>query len=599
MRRPRLFWRIYATYLVVIVLCTGALGFYVVRSAHGFYVSHTEQELLARARLVGADLGSRVGSQDSSKLQQLVRRLGRTSGTRITLIAAGKGGVPIGTVLADSEVADPASMDNHAARPEVSVALRGGVGLVIRRSATLHEGMMYVAIPVDQGVRDVAVVRTAMPLDTVNQALGALYLRIALSALAVAALAALVGLLITRRISGQMREITVGAERFAAGQLEHKLYVPRIQEFAVVAESLNRMAEELNKQIATLTRERNQREAVLTSMVEGVLAVDAEARVFAVNAAAGRLLDLDADDAVGKSIQEIVRNPDLQRVVDAALEGQEPVEADIAVRVGAEDLSLQANGTLLRDVVGSGDAGAVVVLNDVTRLKRLEAVRRDFVANVSHELKTPVTSIKGFAETLDDGAIEDRETAHRFVRIISGQADRLNAIIGDLLALSSLDQTEDGRGLSKEEADVCDLVRVAADVCESRAKAKNIALEAGCEDALLARVNAALLEQAVINLVDNAVKYSPEGSRVEIALERPGDELVIRVRDEGPGIPSEHLPRLFERFYRVDKARSRDLGGTGLGLAIVKHIAQVHGGRVSVESVVGRGSTFRIHLPLG
>jgi two-component system phosphate regulon sensor histidine kinase PhoR len=267
------------------------------------------------------------------------------------------------------------------------------------------------------------------------------------------------------------------------------------------------------------------------------------------------------------------------------------------MRVGAEERSLQANGTLLHGDDDGDDVGAVVVLNDVTRLKRLEAVRRDFVANVSHELKTPVTSIKGFAETLEGGALDDPDTARRFVRIIAGQADRLNSIIEDLLALSTLEQSGDSPLLQLEEADLCDVVAVALEVCGPKAEAKHVELRETCPGRLLARVSPPLLEQAVVNLVDNAVKYSSGGGVVDVELVEAGDEFVIGVTDKGPGIAREHLPRLFERFYRVDKARSRDLGGTGLGLAIVKHIAQIHGGRVSVESVVGGGSTFRVHLP--
>ncbi len=599
MHRPRLFWRIYAAYLLVVILCTAAVGFYAVRSAHSFYIDHTERELLARAQLIRADVTPQLASDTQAQLQDLVRRLGQPSGTRITVIAGHEPGQVVGQVLADSEVADVSTMQNHANRPEVHAALQGGPGLSIRRSPTLGVDMMYVALPILQDGGTAAVVRAAVPLTAVNEALDSLYARIALSALVVAALAALLGVFLSRRISGQMRDIEHGAERFARGDFSHKLYVPRTLEFAVVAESLNHMAEDLSAQIDTLTRERNQREAVLTSMVEGVLAVDQDDRVIAVNEAAAKLLNVEPAAAEGRSIQEVVRNPDLQKVVEAALEGHEPVEADITMRVGAEDRSLQANGTLLKgSAAGDATFGAVVVLNDVTRLKRLEAVRRDFVANVSHELKTPVTSIKGFAETLDDGAIDDPEAAHRFVRIIAGQADRLNAIIGDLLALSSLEQSQDGRGLFTEDTDVCDVVRAAVEVCELNAQSRNIAILVSCGDCVLAPANPPLLEQAVVNLVDNAVKYSPEGSEVLVSLEQQDGELMIVVRDEGPGIPREHLPRLFERFYRVDKARSRDLGGTGLGLAIVKHIVQSHGGRVTVESVVGEGSTFRIHLPL-
>jgi two-component system phosphate regulon sensor histidine kinase PhoR len=597
MRRPRLFWRIYVTYLLIVVLCTAAVGFSAVRSARSFYIRHTETELQARAQLVREQIVSQGGAIDTARLEPLIRRLGQSSGTRITIISAAQPGVTTGTVVADSDV-DPATMLNHSTRPEFRAALTAPEGSNIHYSIELKQNMVYVAVPLKENGKVVAVVRAAVPLTGVNEALDTLYGRIALSALVVAVLAALIGLLMSARITRPVHEIQQGAERLAAGDFTRRLYVPRTQEFASLAESLNHMAEELDEKIGTLTHERNEREAVLSSMVEGVFAVDAEERIIAVNAAAAGLIEGDPAAAEGRTVQEVLRNPDLQRVVAETLSGQEPVEADIVLRVGAKERFLQANGTLLR---GGGDeegaVGAVVVLNDVTRLKRLEAVRRDFVANVSHELKTPVTSIKGFAETLEDGALEDPEAARRFVRIIAGQADRLNSIIGDLLALSTLEQSEGESRLSLSEADVCDVLKVAVDVCEPRAQARNIHLSIDCATCLLSAVSPPLLEQAVVNLIDNAVKYSPEGSDVSVSLEEAADEVVICVSDHGPGISREHVARLFERFYRVDKARSRDLGGTGLGLAIVKHIAQAHGGRVSVDSRVGEGSTFRIHLP--
>jgi two-component system phosphate regulon sensor histidine kinase PhoR len=596
LRRPRLFWRIYATYLVVVVLCTAAVGFYAVRSVRDFYLDHTERELQARAALVREQVMPAITADTPQQLESLVQRLGQASGTRITVIAADRPGAAKGVVLADSD-SDPTLMENHATRPEFLTALLGRPGRAIRYSETLRQDFMYVAVPVTEDGRLTTIVRAAVPLTRVNDALASLYGSIAVSAIVAAVLAALIGLYVSRRISRQMNEIKVGAERLAAGDFTHKLFVPRVEEFASVAESINQMAEELDDKLRRLTHERNEREAVLASMVEGVLAVDTDERVIAVNAAAARLLDTDPAMAEGKAIQEIVRNPDLQHVVAQTLGGHRPVEADIVMRVGAEERNLQANGTLLHGDGEGGDVGAVVVLNDVTRLKRLEAVRRDFVANVSHELKTPVTSIKGFAETLEDGALDDPDTARRFVRIIAGQADRLNSIIEDLLALSTLEQSGDSPLLQLEEADLCDVVAVALEVCGPKAEAKHVELRDTCPGRLLARVSPPLLEQAVVNLVDNAVKYSSEGGAVEVGLAEADDEFVISVSDKGPGIAREHLPRLFERFYRVDKARSRDLGGTGLGLAIVKHIAQIHGGRVSVESVVGGGSTFRVHLP--
>jgi two-component system phosphate regulon sensor histidine kinase PhoR len=447
-RRPRLFWRIYATYLVIVIICTAAVGFYAVRSVRDFYYDQTERDLQARAALIRDQLTSAMTADTPQQLENLVRRLDSVSGTRITLIAADRPGVARGQVLADSE-ANPATLPNHTNRPEFQIALQGRPGRVVRYSDTLHQNMMYVAIPVTENGRITTVLRTAIPLTRVNDALATLYGSIGISALVVAVIAALIGWYMSRGISRQMADIKIGAQRLAAGDFTQKLYVPRVEEFASVAESINQMAEELDDRLRRLTHERNEREAVLASMVEGVLAVDTEERVIAVNAAAARLLESDPAEAEGKSIQEIVRNPDLQYVVAQTLAGQRPVEADIVIRVGAEDRNLQANGTLLHGD-GEGDVvGAVVVLNDVTRLKRLEAVRRDFVANVSHELKTPVTSIKGFAETLEDGALDDPTAARRFVRIISGQADRLNSIIEDLLALSTLEQSGDSRSPSK------------------------------------------------------------------------------------------------------------------------------------------------------
>jgi two-component system phosphate regulon sensor histidine kinase PhoR len=590
MRRAHLFWKLYATYLVVILLCVVSLGLFAQRSARNFYISHTQTELADRARLVSAELGARAGAWSQDEIQTLVQRLGTSSNTRITLIAAN------GTVLAES-ARSPVGMQNHdtSNRPEVETALAGHMGYSIHVSPTLHVSMMYVTLPT-HSLGPVTVVQVAIPLTAMNHAVDTLSLRIVITAVIVAALSLLIGLYASQRISRQMRAIKAGAERIAGGDFAHTLEVPNTEEFAVVAESLNRLAYDLDEQIRTITRDRNEREAVLSSMVEGVLAVDRDERVIAANEAIGDLLAINPAHAQGRSIQEVIRNPELQRFVGAALDSDEPVEGEIAVHVGHEDRTLQANGTVLRGAHG-GARGAVVVLNDITRLKRLEAVRRDFVANVSHELKTPVTSIKGFAETLIDGALDEPADAERFVRIIAGQANRLNSIIEDLLALSSLEITAE-HGPLLAEASISDVLQVAVETCDQKAQAKEIRLRVLAGDELFGRFNPPLLEQAVVNLIDNAIKYSPNGSPVDVWAEAVDGEAVISVRDEGPGVPREHLSRLFERFYRVDKARSRDLGGTGLGLAIVKHIAQAQGGRAGVQSTLGQGSTFFIALPL-
>ena len=344
----------------------------------------------------------------------------------------------------------------------------------------------------------------------------------------------------------------------------------------------------------TIGRQDTQQEAVLGSMIEGVLAIDGRRRILGINRAAADLLDVETEQTAGRPLQDVIRNPDLRRFALTAIDCREPVEDDLLLR-GVRDRTIRLRGTALRDA--SGDGGAVIVLNDVTEVQRLENVRRDFVANVSHELKTPVASIKGFVETLLDGALDDRDDARRFLGIVARQADRLATIIEDLLALSRIEQSETSGKLPLDQLPLSGILITASDDCRPRAVERSIRLEVECPPDLTVTVNGPLLEQAVINLVDNAIKYSESGKTVWLSAEDDATGPAIRVRDEGCGIAEEHLPRLFERFYRVDKARSRNLGGTGLGLSIVKHIVQAHAGTIVVESTPGVGTTFTIRLP--
>jgi two-component system phosphate regulon sensor histidine kinase PhoR len=408
-------------------------------------------------------------------------------------------------------------------------------------------------------------------------------------------LAAALGLFTSRRISQPLQDMRRGAERFAAGDFYHRLPIPDTVELASLALTLNRMAAQLAEQIAVITQQRNEHEAILESMREGVLALDRQERVITVNRAAEALLGVVATQAKGHLIQEVVRNVTLQRLVAAAMHSPESATADIVLR-GAEERYLQATATALRDAQGQ-DIGVLVVLNDVTQLRRLENIRRDFVSNVSHELKTPITSIKGFVETLRDGALDEREVAERFLGIIARHAERLHAIIEDLLALSRLEQGDESYDIPRSETAITDVVQAAILDCAAKAEAQRVTVIPACAAELRATVNAPLLEQAIVNLLENAITYSTPDSCVWVSARQDDAMLVIDVRDQGVGIPHDHLDRIFERFYRVDKARSRERGGTGLGLAIVKHIAQVHGGQVSVTSTVGEGSTFTLHIP--
>ena len=411
----------------------------------------------------------------------------------------------------------------------------------------------------------------------------------------IALLAAGVSLIVSRRLSRPLEEMKRGAEHFARGELHYRLAMPASEEMAGLALALNQMAQELDERLRGITIQRNEQEAILASMVEGVLALDSDQRLLSLNQAAAEMLRIKREQAAGRSLPAAVRNLDLQKFVEQALAAGEPVEGELALPEGGR--FLQAHGTGLLDPQGQR-LGAVIVLHDITRLRRLETVRRDFVANVSHELKTPITSIKGYIETLQEGAIREPQEAERFLDILAKQADRLNAIVDDLLSLAKLEQEAEEAKIVLEPGPLAAVLQAAISSCAGQAEAKKISIELACAPDLQARMAAPLLEQAVLNLLDNAIKYSEPERKITVEASRSETEVLIRVRDQGWGIEKEHLPRIFERFYRVDKGRSRKLGGTGLGLSIVKHIALAHGGEVKVESRPGSGSTFTICLPL-
>jgi two-component system phosphate regulon sensor histidine kinase PhoR len=441
-------------------------------------------------------------------------------------------------------------------------------------------------------LRQLLVEPTTPPID---RAIRSIRSNIILIGLALATLSAGVSFSVSRWISYPLREMKRGADLFARGELHYRLSVPYVGEAAELVEAMNQMASQLDSKIQAITDRLNEQDTILSSMSEGIIVIDSDERVVNLNRAAVLLLEVDLADVRGKMIHEIVRNNDLLSFVSQTLSSTDPTEGDIVFRNGYERY-IQAHGTILRDHRGRR-VGALIVLNEVTRLRRLENIRRDFVANVSHELKTPITAIHGSAETLRDGAIHDLKDAEHFLNIILNQTNRLNSIIEDLLKLSRIEEEAERGGIVLEERAIMDVLQTAIQVCDLKATERGIRIDLSCDERLQGRINHPLLEQAVVNLIDNAIKYSDPGSTVHVEAERTDDEIVISVQDHGPGIEGEHLSRLFERFYRIDRGRDRQLGGTGLGLAIVKHIARAHGGTVSVESSPGKGSTFRIHLP--
>jgi len=588
MFKRSLAWQIFPAYLLTTVAALLVITWYLSQLLPDFYHDQVADDLQARARLIEQQITAGLKASDYKAVDGMLRKLGPASSTRITVI------LPDGRVVADSDE-DPATMENHAARPEFKDALDKGMGRSLRFSDTLGMGMMYVAVPITERGQMLAVVRTSIPAGAMDKNLRHIYGEVTLSVVLVAVLAAGVSWAVSRTISrpiDQMKEI---AQKFAAGQLDLRVAAVPQTELADLAEALNEMARQLRDRINTITGQRNELEAILSSMTEGVVAVDVGGHIVSINKAAALLFGIDPEQAQGRNIEEVIRNADVQEFIRGTLNEESPSQTEITLS-GPQEQIVRLDGASLTDSKGDR-GGAVIVISDMTRMRRLEQVRRDFVANVSHELRTPITSIKGFVETLLEGAFTRPQEAERFLKIIAKHSDRLNAIVEDLLSLSSLEDGTQKRKIIFEKALIKPVLDSVIEMSTIKAEQKNIALELDCDPQIEAKINTVLLEQALLNLIDNAIKYSEPGKRVRIRAHRADGAIAISVQDDGCGIPKIHQDRIFERFYVVDKSRSRKLGGTGLGLAIVKHIAEVHGGHVRLESSPGAGSTFTIRLP--
>ena len=590
MRSPRLIWLVFPSFLLVTIASVAVVSYHAARTMKNFFYTRIEAELIDRAKLAAVNLKEPLAARDTAQIDAQCKLLGRESHMRLTVID------PKGVVLGDSDE-NSTAMENHLSRPEITAAAGNpdGVGSSRRFSNTVKTDLFYAAVALRDDERPIGFVRVALPTDVIDAETRALLQRIGMFAALVGVIAAAASLWLAYRLIRPLKELRQGAERFSRGDLTYRVRGGNAAEIAAVADAMNQMAAALDQRIAELIQQRNEGQAVLSSMVEGVIAVDSHQRVISMNHACARLLGTDAGRAAGRQLQEVVRNPDLQQLVSGVLVGQESIAQEIMLHHQGER-QIEAHASVLRDAADR-EIGVLLVLHDVTRLRKLENMRRDFVANVSHELRTPITSIKGFVETLLDGAVEDPTDAKRFLQIVAAQTDRLEAIIEDLLLLSRVEEEHEHAEPTLETGQIQAVIQAAISVCQLKADEQHVRLEAQCDPSLHAPINPTLLEQALVNLIDNAIKHSGEGKTVRVEAELTPDELQIRVRDQGCGIPREHLPRIFERFYRVDKARSRSLGGTGLGLAIVKHIAQYHRGRATVESTLGKGSTFCLHLP--
>ncbi len=587
-KKKRLLWQLYPSYLLITLISLLAVSLFASSAFREFFLERTAADLKSRAYLLEKQVGNYIVPLDGMSVDSICKSAGRQSSTRITVI------LPSGKVVGDSEEA-PESMDNHANRFEVAEALLGNLGTSNRYSSTLRQDMMYLAIPLEKNNEVIAVLRTSIPVTSIYDELKSIQIKIVFGYLVIALFAAGISLFISKRISRPIEEMKKGAEQFACGDLAYRMPAPDTQEMGGLAEAMNQMAAHLDDRIKTAIKQRNELEAVLSSMKEGVIAIDRDEKIISINQAAARMFKRNSSDLEQRSIQEVIRNSELQKIIKKAISSGEHSEGDVVLYQDKE-IILNVQTTSLLDE-NKKFIGIIVVLNDVTRLRRLENMRKEFVSNVSHEIKTPLTAIKGFVETLSHGAMDNPDEAKRFLNIIEKHVNRLVSIIEDLMHLSVIEQRDKSEGIKLEKGHIRSVIKTAIQVCQTKAEAKKIKVNLICHEDISAKIDTQLLEQAVVNLLDNAIKYSKEGGLVQVEAIIADTEVCISFKDHGIGIPKEHLPRLFERFYRVDKARSRKLGGTGLGLAIVKHIVQTHGGYVTVESEPGEGSNFIIHLP--
>ena len=548
--------------------------------------SALERRLVDEARLI-AELLSQATAIDAGALDAEADRLGQLVSSRITFVAED------GRVLGDSaQPADTlAALENHASRPEVVAASEQGIGTSQRYSTTVDTDMLYVAVRASHPL--VRYVRLALPMTDVDQQL-AVIRRAALMAMAVAIpLALAVAWIFSAPLARRVQAIARVADRYSAGDLSRSTYDYGTDELGSVARALDASVQDLGGRLEELSRDRARMGAILAGMVEGVLVVDRQGRLQLVNRAAQEMLRVDAS-AISRSYLEVIRHPDIAAQLTRALRGDDAGSQEVA-------LSRDPGRTFIAraaPVSGTGGGGAVLVLHDITDLRRADQIRRDFVANVSHELRTPLTAIRGYVEALLDdsaGGAADAESTHKFLEIIARHTTRMERLVKDLLRLARLDARQEVLEMAR-----CDVRQIFSGVIADLsptidAKRQQVAIDVPL-DATQIDGDPAKLHDIVRNLVENAVNYSPDGADVTLAAARVNGKYMITVADSGPGIPQEDLARVFERFYRVDKSRSRP-GGTGLGLAIVKHLVELHGGEARAENASSGGAVFTVTLP--
>jgi len=577
-----------------VAITTIAAGLYLNRALEAFAVETLEARLVSIGRLLHDEArGLVLRGASPADFRAFALRGSRPTASRITVIAAD------GRVLGDSEVAvdELPRVENHGTRPEVLGALAGGVGRDRRTSATIGASLLYVALPIADGGRVVGVIRVALPVAEVTSSYAAIHRVMLAGGLVALAVAFGIGLFVARRVTKPVVQMQTIAHQMSEGDFTVRAPIRSPDEIGALGRALNGLAARLREKVHDLGHEQAKATAILDGMIEGVIAVDGRDIILLMNERARSMFGLDATRGEGKPFLEVIRNTELHEAFREGRTGDAGVSHRELRLASPVERRVQVNAVPLR--LGASEVGVVMVLHDVTELRRLEQVRTEFVANVSHELRTPLTAIQGYLETLLTGALEERENARRFLEIVFRHTERLGRLLNDLMDLSNIELGRVALKLGPTRLD--EAVDAVLAIIGPKAKSGKVGLRSQLpRDLPPVLADRDRLVQILINLVDNAVKYTPEGGRVTVKVQEPVDGWVeVDVVDSGIGIPPSDLPRITERFYRVDKARSRELGGTGLGLAIVKHLVFAHGGQLKIESEPGRGTTVRVWLNVG
>jgi two-component system phosphate regulon sensor histidine kinase PhoR len=593
MFHSRLLWRLYSGYAAIIVISVLVVGILLSRQLEENTLKEIQDSLSVRSALLTEiardSLLTASTANSNSSFQSALTKLGNSTASRLTVIAAD------GHVIADSQE-QPQAMDNHLQRPEIIDAMANGTGVASRYSQTLQQMMMYRAVAVSEDQQLTGFVRVSVPLTTVDSRLAQLRSIILLSAGIVAIAALLLGLYFVRRFTDPLQRMTEAAEAISQGDYDRRIDLSQKDEVGTLAAAFNRMAKTSAERMDEIILERNRLSSIFAGMVEGVIDVDQHQKIVHINQVAADLLELSIDDCLDQPIWEQVRVTEIIAALEQTLNKSDIVKAQMRRPTEGDDQVVNIYAAALHNE-GEELIGAVIVLHDISELDHLERIKRDFVANASHELKTPITAIRGLTETILDDSKMPEETKHDFIKKVYVQSLRLSSLVTDLMTISRMESDH-----QEKNFDSFDLVEVAKrSVAASEEITKEKQLDLKLELPAIAmniKGDYQAISQLVDNLLDNAIKYTDMAGTILISIRSENRDVVLTVKDSGIGISPQLQQRIFERFYRVDKARSRELGGTGLGLSIVKNIAEQHGGSVSVESQPGLGSTFCVTLPL-